>query len=142
MSKLNLREKWERIPLNEKGDPEFPCLTRTLGEDDNNITIGVKNAPSVLECFTEQQVCEMVNRYLYQANYQRESHKKGYAAKRTTREPKPIGRPKGSLNNNTTRSEVKELNKVAQKEAHEHLEQEDEAMERWMEQRKENENLF
>ena len=54
------------IPRNSKGDPAF---TRLICYE--------KHTPDCLKCvFTDEEIVAMVNRYLYQAFYQLESHKK------------------------------------------------------------------
>jgi hypothetical protein len=113
--RLNLRDKWRQIPLDEKGDPCFGDL------------------PAVNAVFTSEEVVEMVNRQLYAQKYQQESHRQKYVAKRQNAPTKPVdgerrGRPKGALNKETTRGEARLLTKIAQAEADVALEREDEAM--------------
>jgi hypothetical protein len=115
---MQLRGKWDDMPRDKDDNPKFRSL-KELGQ-----------------FFREDEIVELVNRELYRANMQRMSHAKNYRSKRTMNETKPLGRPKGVLNTNTTKGEVKELAKVAQKEANEALRREAEAMEKWAEQQK------
>jgi hypothetical protein len=61
-----LREKLNLVPRNEGGDPCFRFL-----ESD-----GLDEPFSVLGVFTREEVVELVNRCLYQLEYQQRSHAK------------------------------------------------------------------
>ena len=65
---IPLRTKWSRIPLNQVGDPDF----RSLDE--------------VRKVFTDDEITVIVNRQLYAANYQRETHKKRSEERRVGKE--------------------------------------------------------
>lgn len=74
---MKVELKGRVIPRNEKGDPTFRSLTwGRLTQPAND------ERPSVLEVFTEPEVVELVNRALYQMEYQRESHRKRGKVKR------------------------------------------------------------
>lgn len=61
---IPLRLKWPKIPLNQTGDPDFRSLA------------------DVRKVFTDDEITVIVNRQLYAANYQRETHKKTYVSKK------------------------------------------------------------
>lgn len=73
--KVALKEVQERIPRNGAGDPAFTHLHVT-GEGDG-----------ILDVFTKEQVVAMVNRYLYQAEYQQTSHKQYQEKRRAFERP-------------------------------------------------------
>jgi hypothetical protein len=112
---MQLKGKWNDIPRDENGNPQFHSLKE------------------LANVFREDEIVALVNRALYHANMQRDSHKKNYRSKATG---KPIGRPKNALNLATTKGETRELAKLAQDEANEALEREDEAMRKWVEEQK------
>jgi len=61
--------KARNIPRNKVGDPCFVSLT-PLSNDESD------PQPSVLQIFSPQEVCELVNRCLYQLEYQARAHQK------------------------------------------------------------------
>lgn len=65
---INLKDKTVLIPRNEKGDPGFRHL---LQQDGLN-----RDTQTVLDVFTAEEVVELVNRALYQIEYQKTSHRK------------------------------------------------------------------
>ena len=68
---MEIKLKEKLIPRNGKGDPEFKLLG---GHPEYNPTHSMPD--TVLGVFSEDEVIELVNRALYQIEYQRESHKK------------------------------------------------------------------
>jgi hypothetical protein len=62
-----LRGKWPSIPLDDDGDPAFGTL---------------KDVQAV---FSDDDICLMCNRALYQAKYMREHHARYYETKRDER---------------------------------------------------------
>lgn len=62
--KLELASRWSKMPRNEKGDIEFTSL------GPNGLWT------SLLGCFTPEEIVELVNRALYQLEYQAASHAK------------------------------------------------------------------
>lgn len=82
---INLKDKTALIPRNEKGDPAFKWLNtdhRVAVEEigmkqkelveSGNATTGSE----VLSIFTAAEIVELVNRALYQIEYQKTSHRK------------------------------------------------------------------
>jgi len=72
------------LPRNGTGDPHFTLLG-TGGEDE-----GKGSPPTLLDIFTEEEITEMVNRYLYSAEYQRTVHRN--RAREETKKLAPIKR--------------------------------------------------
>lgn len=82
---INLKDKADKIPRNEKGDPAFKWLNtdhrvaveaigmkqKELVESGNATT-----SNEVLSIFTAAEIVELVNRALYQIEYQKTSHRK------------------------------------------------------------------
>lgn len=69
---INLKDKADKIPRNEKGDPAFTSL-------DPHYTLPTfehTGTPSLSEVFTKDEIVELVNRALYQIEYQKTSHRK------------------------------------------------------------------
>jgi hypothetical protein len=66
---MKIQLKGRAIPRNASGDPAFRFLEET---DEDAASY---NGPTVLNVFTEQEVVELVNRALYQLEYQHEAHK-------------------------------------------------------------------
>lgn len=58
-----------QIPRNKQGDPFFVSLT-PISDDESD------PQPSVLQIFSPEEVVELVNRSLYQLEYQSKSHSK------------------------------------------------------------------
>lgn len=75
---INLKDKV--IPRNEKGDPRF----YRLGFEhvtDHDVEYGKllslkDSTPTLLEVFSSEEITELVNRALYQIEYQKASHRK------------------------------------------------------------------
>lgn len=74
--KLELSTKWAQIPRDTDGDPGFTVL-------DNNMLPEDKRAyPGVAQVFTPAEIVELVNRALYQLEYQAGAHAKYGRVKR------------------------------------------------------------
>lgn len=63
---INLKDKADKIPRNEKGDPAFVVSDVSLDD-------GLLNVRRV---FSDAEIVELVNRALYQIEYQKTSHRK------------------------------------------------------------------
>ena len=70
---MEIKLKEKLIPRNGKGDVAFKLLSYTTIVGD---VVDPTRQPSVLNVFTPDEIVELVNRALYQIEYQRESHKK------------------------------------------------------------------
>ncbi len=68
---MEIKLKGREMPRGPAGDVKFT----TLGVDSGSIPVG-PHEPCVLEVFSPPEVVELVNRALYQLEYQRESHRK------------------------------------------------------------------
>lgn len=69
---MKIQLKGRAVPRNEAGDPAFESLAkrRHLFTDPCPM-----NELAVLDVFSEEEVTELVNRALYQLEYQHEAHK-------------------------------------------------------------------
>jgi hypothetical protein len=67
--KLDIKAKQQRIPRDASGNPRFTRLYNTPNQ-------GTFDSIAVLEVFTDAEVIELVNRCLYQLEYQSTAHKK------------------------------------------------------------------
>lgn len=68
-----LKEAQGRVPRNSQGDPAFTHLQKRGHRTDvalEHQLLGVQDV------FTDDQIVAIVNRWLYQAEYQQESHRK------------------------------------------------------------------
>lgn len=70
---MKIQLKGREIPRNDKGDPHFTTLGVTQEEWD--FTYKEYAVNGVLTVFTVGEVVELVNRALYQLEYQHESHR-------------------------------------------------------------------
>ena len=71
---INLKEVQQLIPRNAEGDPAFEELGIEHLDDFGDI-VEKRTDNSVMSVFTTSQITVMVNRYLYQAEYQQKSHR-------------------------------------------------------------------
>lgn len=71
---MKIQLKGRAIPRNEGGDPAFRWLERKDTPQDMT-EYERDNWRSVLEVFTKEEVVELVNRALYQLEYQHHAHK-------------------------------------------------------------------
>lgn len=86
---MEIKLKDRNLPRNAKGDIQFKHLGIRVGSDmvvedektGDDVTVEV-TPNSVLNVFTPDEVVELVNRALYQLEYQRESHRKRGQAER------------------------------------------------------------
>lgn len=88
---IPLKDRRDKIPRNEEGDPAFEVLQCSCVEPEarNPLTevypkTGLDHAFThkglcVLEVFSPQEVVALVNRALYQLEYQHQSHRDRYA---------------------------------------------------------------
>ena len=74
MKITGLREKLQRVPRNEQGDPAFTKLGVELNHE--------PSMEDVIGVFTYEEIVELVNRSLYQIEYQQKSHAKYNVEKR------------------------------------------------------------
>ena len=86
---MEIKLKGRELPRNAKGDVEFKTLGVHVAPDMivEDEKTGAANEvqvteDSVLNVFTPVEVVELVNRALYQLEYQRESHRKRGQAER------------------------------------------------------------
>lgn len=77
-----LAEIQHLIPRNKGGDPAFTRLINEFNEDPPEGT-----PPSVLMVFSPEQVVAIVNRWLYQAEYQQIVHRKRAEEQRKQQKP-------------------------------------------------------
>ena len=80
-----LKDKQQHIPRNKAGDPAFQVLRNRLVADDYERQGA--DVDSLLAVFTPQEIVAMVNRHLYQAEYQQRSHLKYQQAIRDREKP-------------------------------------------------------
>lgn len=73
---INLKAKEGLIPRNDDGDPQFLQLWQTTD-----------GQGGVLNVFTDAEVVALVNRALYQMEYQRNSHRKYQQEQRNLEKP-------------------------------------------------------
>ena len=78
---INLKAVEDKIPRNEVGDPAFQFLR--IADDQRAIN---GNPVAIMDLFTPEQVIALVNRQLYQMEYQFASHKRRYAEEKEQRE--------------------------------------------------------
>lgn len=78
---IDLKAVQERIPRSHDGDPEFLQLQKINGPE------GPTKPYAVFDVFTAEQVVAMVNRYLYQAEYQQKSHRDYQERRRAFEKP-------------------------------------------------------
>lgn len=64
---MKVKLEGKNIPRNKNGDPSFEFL-----ENPN----GVTDPPSLMQVFTTDEIVELVNRCLYQLEYQKNAHRK------------------------------------------------------------------
>lgn len=83
--KLSLKNR--NIPRNAQGDPNFTQLYSEEREGENSITYKLGEG-DLLDVFSPSEIVELVNRSLYQLEYQANSHHK-YRAERLALE-KPV----------------------------------------------------
>ena len=83
--KLDLRVKANALPRNKAGDVQFTTL-----DDTSDPTHPGAPQPGVLAVFTPAEVVELVNRALYQLEYQARAHAK--RQRRQTEELAPVKR--------------------------------------------------
>lgn len=67
---MKIELKGRVMPRDEKGDVRFKTLGTTLGTRDQQPETAVSSV------FSDEEVVELVNRAIYQLEYQRESHRK------------------------------------------------------------------
>jgi nicotinamide mononucleotide adenylyltransferase len=67
-----LKELQERVPRTVDGDPAFHSITANDEKWFHNVEVG---DDSVLSVFTPAQIVVIVNRWIYQAEYQQQSHR-------------------------------------------------------------------
>lgn len=79
-----LAEVQDKIPRNESGDPQFTNLCEEEYKVFHNLPVGDN---SVLAVFTPTQVVAIVNRWLYQAEYQQVVHRKRAEEQRALQKP-------------------------------------------------------
>lgn len=85
---MEIKLKGRDLPRNEKGDVEFKCLGPLYVPNEDRFPT-CPNCPekehsvrTVINVFNPQEIVELVNRALYQLEYQRESHRKRGQAER------------------------------------------------------------
>lgn len=78
---MEIKLKGRNIPRTETGDARFLQLGESLKPEERN-TGGDLAPPTLLDIFTPNEIVELVNRALYQLEYQRESHRKRGQAER------------------------------------------------------------
>src|SRR5262245_57167919 len=71
---MKVKLEGRNIPRNKAGDPAFAGLGDRFGTPPGVL--------SVLEVFTPEEIVELVNRALYQLEYQKESHRTRAQAER------------------------------------------------------------
>lgn len=81
---MKIQLKGREIPRNEAGDPAFV----ELGVWKDSVDKGIQAKDCVLQVFTPQEVVALVNRALYQLEYQHTAHKE--RGKRVRAEEKAI----------------------------------------------------
>lgn len=66
--KVSMKDRWEIIPYDNKGDPKFLLLEPSdyTGEYEAILTIR--------QVFTDEEIVNLVNRALYVMKYQKETH--------------------------------------------------------------------
>jgi hypothetical protein len=75
---MKVTMKDRKIPLRKDGYPDFDRLNYQGSSDDEVAAARQKNnsKPSLLDVFTPVEVVELVNRALYQLDYQKTAHQK------------------------------------------------------------------
>jgi hypothetical protein len=63
--KISMRDRWDKIPYDNNGDPAFENL---FPRSD------VKDDVAVASVFTYEEIVHLVNKALYTMKYQRETH--------------------------------------------------------------------
>ena len=81
--KISLKNR--DIPRNKMGDPAFRFLDAERMTGDELNTEG--NTPTVLDVFTPEECVELVNRCVYQLEYQARSHAKRNASQALLERP-------------------------------------------------------
>jgi hypothetical protein len=86
--KITLSDKHRLIPRNAVGDPHFTTLDlRANYTPADAWDTPDKHPLGVLDVFTSTEVVELVNRCLYQLEYQQRSHTKRAAQQRALEQP-------------------------------------------------------
>lgn len=74
---MEIKLKGRELPRDVKGDVKFQFLR--IADEDRTVN---NNPIAIMDVFTPDEVVELVNRALYQLEYQRESHRKRGQAER------------------------------------------------------------
>lgn len=81
--KISMRDRWERVPYDESGDPAFAWLNcNDEGFPDTSLPPTV----SIEDIFSTQEIVHLVNRALYAMKYQKETHANRRLTKSKTKE--------------------------------------------------------
>ena len=79
---MEIRLKGREVPRTPDGDADFTQLGVGHEEIKRLYDSGMIPKGTVLDVFTPDEVCELVNRAIYQLEYQAEAHKKHAAVRR------------------------------------------------------------
>ena len=79
---LEIRLKGRGIPRTPDGDADFTQLGISHEEAKKLYDAGMIPKGTVLDVFTPDEVCELINRSIYQLEYQAEAHRKHAAVRR------------------------------------------------------------
>jgi hypothetical protein len=73
---MKIQLKGRGIPRNAQGDPKFNHLSSAQYEIMRHYNVEPDNPPGILDIFTTDEVVELVNRAIYQLEYQHTAHKR------------------------------------------------------------------